>query len=158
MSSHAESGHAAHDASHTPAHYIKIWAVLLVLLVVSVTGPMLGIRTVTLATAFGIACVKAFLVVKHFMHLTVERKVAQYAIAGCAALMLLFFFAVAPDVMSHVGTNWENVGAANMKHQIEASEHHHAGAEGAAASEHAGGAAAGEHAGAEAAPAAEPTH
>jgi caa(3)-type oxidase subunit IV len=133
-SSHAEAGHMgsgsgdtghedhSHDPNHQPAHYIKIWAILLGLLAVSVTGPMLGIRTVTLIAAFGIACVKAFLVIKHFMHLTVEKKVAQYAIAGCFGMMLLFFMAVAPDVMRHLGTNWQNRGASNMKHVIEQSE------------------------------------
>ena len=38
---------------------------------VSVVGPMLGIRAVTLITAFGIALVKAYLVAKNFMHLNV---------------------------------------------------------------------------------------
>lgn len=137
MSSNAETDHD-HD-SHSPAHYIKIWAVLVVLLVVSVTGPMREIRSITLITAFGIACVKAFLVIKHFMHLTVERKVAQYAIGGCFALMLLFFFAVAPDVMKHIGTNWENHGAYNMKRVIAESEarsaHHEGGGQEGAAHE-----------------------
>lgn len=155
MSSHAESEHAGD--SHSPAHYVKIWAILLVLLVISVAGPMLEIRSVTLITAFGIACVKAFLVVKHFMHLTVEKKVAQYAIGGCLALMVLFFFAIAPDVMSHIGINWENRGAANMKHVIEESERrsaeHGAGGHEAAAG-HEGAAAGHEGAAAEAAPAA----
>ena len=152
MSSHAESEHAGD--SHSPAHYIKIWAILLVLLVISVTGPMLGIRSITLITAFGIACVKAFLVVKHFMHLTVEKKVAQYAIAGCLALMILFFFAVAPDVMKHIGTNWENQGAANMKHVIEESERRSAEHEGGAHEGAAHEGAAHEAAATEAAPAA----
>lgn len=134
MSSHAESNHdAGHGDSHSPAHYVKIWGVLLVLLAVSVAGPMLEIRVITLITAFGVACVKAFLVIKHFMHLTVEKKVAQYAIAGCFALMVLFFFAVAPDVMKHIGTNWENQSAKNMRTVIEASEHHEVPAAGHAA-------------------------
>jgi caa(3)-type oxidase subunit IV len=124
-SSHDAAGHAAHDESHSPRHYVKIWAVLVVLLVVSVTGPMLGIRWVTLLTAFGIAFVKAFLVVKHFMHLTVEKKVAQYAIGACLALMVLFFFAISPDILKHFGDNWENRGAANMKAVIAASEKRH---------------------------------
>lgn len=141
MSSHADSENAAHhDESHSPAHYIKIWAILVVLLGVSVAGPMLGIRVVTLITAFGIACVKAYMVIKHFMHLTVERKVAQYAIWGCFTLMILFFFAVAPDVMKHIGANWENHAAVNMKTVIEASEKHHEELEAAEGGGHAEGA------------------
>ncbi len=41
------------EHSHHP-NYVKIWAVLVILLVVSVLGPMLGIKAVTLITAFGI--------------------------------------------------------------------------------------------------------
>ena len=44
---------------HDHTHYIRIWAILCALLVVSVAGPMVGIRFVTLVTAFGIAIVKA---------------------------------------------------------------------------------------------------
>ena len=54
-----QAAHANHDQ-----HYIRIWQVLLVLLVISVLGPMLEIQTVTLVTAFGIAVVKAYLVAK----------------------------------------------------------------------------------------------
>ena len=50
----------AHEhASHSPGHYVKIWGILLVLFVISVCGPMIGIRVITLITAFGIAVVKA---------------------------------------------------------------------------------------------------
>ena len=38
------------EHTHHP-NYVKIWAVLLVLLIVSVIGPMFGIRVVTLITA-----------------------------------------------------------------------------------------------------------
>ena len=121
---------------------------MVVLLVVSVTGPMLGIRAVTLATAFGIAVVKAYLVAKNFMHLDVERRLVVYILVTCLSLMLLFFFAVSPDVMKHIGANWENVGALNMQKMVEQSEpKEEEGGEGEHASE-------GEHA-AEAAPAIE---
>ena len=59
---------------HDHTHYIRIWAILCALLVVSVAGPMVGIRFVTLVTAFGIAIVKAYLVCSHFMHLNIEKK------------------------------------------------------------------------------------
>ena len=54
-STHAASpgapGHG-HEA-HGERHYVKIWAILCVLLAVSIIGPMFGIRLVTLVTAFG---------------------------------------------------------------------------------------------------------
>ena len=105
MSDHAHAD--AHSDAHSPAHYVRIWALLLALLVVSVAGPMLGVMWVTLVTAFGIAVVKAYLVAKHFMHVNVEQRFVTYALLTSLVFMLLFFAAVAPDVMKPDGTRWE---------------------------------------------------
>ena len=116
MSSHSDSHTDAPDASHAEHHhpnYVKIWAILVVLLVVSVTGPMLEIRIITLLTAFGIAIIKAYLVAKHFMHLDIERPVVVKLLFVCLGLMLLFFTALSPDIMKHWGANWTNVSAKN---------------------------------------------
>lgn len=102
--------------AHSKEHYIKIWMVLVGLLVVSVVGPMAEILILTLITAFGIALVKAYLVVVHFMHLTVDKKFVSYMLATCLAFMLLLFAFVAPDVMNHHGTNWENHAAKQETH------------------------------------------
>jgi len=101
---HAEHGH--HDHSK---HYIKVWAILLVLLAISVAGPELEIQIVTLITAFGIAIVKAYMVMKEFMHLNVEKPVVHWFLATALVFMVLLFAAVAPDVMKHEGTNWERI-------------------------------------------------
>ena len=87
--------------------YIKIWGILVVLLVLSVIGPMAEIRVLTLLTAFGIALVKAFLVAKHFMHINIERQYILYMMVTCLVFVLLFFAGTAPDVMRASGTNWE---------------------------------------------------
>ncbi len=100
--------------SHGPKHYIRIWAILCVLLVVSVTGPMLEIRVVTLVTAFGIAVVKAYLVAANFMHLNVEKRLAVYILTTVLVLMFLFFAGTAPDVMKLDGNNWEKPGVKAM--------------------------------------------
>ena len=92
---------------HSIQHYVKVWAILLALLVVSIVGPMFEIQVVTLITAFGIAIVKAAMVVRNFMHLPVERKFITYIVSTCLVFMLLFYAAVAPDVMKSTGTNWE---------------------------------------------------
>ena len=76
------------------------------LLVVSVVGPMFGIKWLTLITAFGIACVKAYLVAKNFMHINVEPRFVAYLIITVLVFMLLFFAGVAPDVMKHEGAGW----------------------------------------------------
>jgi caa(3)-type oxidase subunit IV len=113
-SDHGHShGHDAHhhDGAHGPSHYIRIWVVLLVLLVISITGPMLEIPAVTLVTAFGIAGVKAFLVMKHFMHLDRELPLVRYILTTSVVFMIMFFAATAVDVMNHEGARWTNDAA-----------------------------------------------
>jgi len=120
MSVPSTGEHAA--AHHT--NYVKIWAILLVLLAVSLAGPELGIRSVTLMTAFGIAVVKAYLVAKHFMHLDIERRFVVQLLTVCLGLMLLLFVATAPDIMKHWGANWRNDSAKNAN--IPEAAHHEA--------------------------------
>ena len=79
--------------------YVKTWAWLLVLLVISILGPELGIKSVTLITAFGIAIVKAYIVANKFMHLNIERKYISYMLIAMLLMVILFFYGVAPDVM-----------------------------------------------------------
>lgn len=90
---------------HHP-NYFRIWAALVVLLAISIAGPFLGIRIVTLITAFGIAIVKAYLVARNFMHLNVEKRFAVYLLCTVLAFMGLLFSGVAPDVMKFEGTRW----------------------------------------------------
>jgi caa(3)-type oxidase subunit IV len=122
---------AHHDEHHEHPNYVKVWAVLLVLLVVSVLGPMIEIQAVTLITAFGIAVVKAYLVAKNFMHINVEPKYVAYLMATMLVFMLLFFAGTAPDVMKFEGSNWvkpEVVQAPSGHgdtHGAEASDEHH---------------------------------
>jgi caa(3)-type oxidase subunit IV len=97
----------AHAAEHTHPNYVKIWAILVALLVVSVAGPFIGIKIVTLITAFGIAIVKAYLVAKNFMHINIEKRFIPYIVLTVLVFMLLFFAGVAPDVMKKDGTQWE---------------------------------------------------
>lgn len=105
------AGHAHHGEHHTPAHYKKIWALLCVLLVVSVLGPELEIQVVTLVTAFGIAGVKAYMVIKHFMHLDEEPPVIWYILITGIAFMFMMFAALSVDIMNHDGARWTNVAA-----------------------------------------------
>jgi caa(3)-type oxidase subunit IV len=93
------------EHSHHP-NYVRIYVILLVLLGVSVIGPEFGIRWVTLVTAFGIAVWKAYLVAKNFMHLSFAPRFVGYLVATTLLFMLLFFAAVAPDVMKQEGSGW----------------------------------------------------
>jgi len=124
---HAHGGHGEHG--HTD--YITIWKYLVMLLVASVVGPMFGIKVVTLLTAFGIALVKAYLVVKYFMHLPLERRHVSYFVATALVFMFIFYAGVSGDVMNHTGRNWSNVAAKQeteraLKH-IQAHPHGHDG-------------------------------
>jgi caa(3)-type oxidase subunit IV len=100
--------HAAHAEAHH-INYVRIWQILLVLLVVSVLGPLLEIKIVTLITAFGIAVVKAYLVAKNFMHLNVQPRYVVYILGTALVFMLLFYAGTAGDVMKHAGDNWHKV-------------------------------------------------
>ncbi len=97
--------------NHEHPNYVKIWAILLVLLIISVIGPELGIRALTLITAFGIAVVKALMVAKYFMHLNIEKKYVVYLFVTCLALMGVMVAGISPDVLKHEGQHWENVAA-----------------------------------------------
>ena len=146
----AESGHDGHDGHdghgehHDVSFYYKTYAALVVLFIVSVVGPYIGeitgIQSITLVTAFGIAVVKAGLVIRNFMHLNVEKAFVHYFLITSIAFMFLFFFAVAPDVMNHEGSRWENVAAKSwIEKQAayeEANAGHHGGGHGDA---HGGG-------------------
>ena len=98
MSAHA---HAEH---HT--NYVKIWAILVGLLVVSVVGPMLGHPVLTLITAFGIALIKAYLVAKNFMHLNVQKPIVHWALGIALIFMVLLYAGVMPDVGRGSGERW----------------------------------------------------
>ena len=113
MAEHTEhtGGDHGHDDHGHHIDYKKIYIILLVLLVISVAGPFLEILWVTLITAFGIAIVKATLVVQNFMHLKIERQIAKWMLAASLLLMFLLYAGVSPDVMEHEGANWENIAA-----------------------------------------------
>jgi caa(3)-type oxidase subunit IV len=110
-------------SEHSTKHYVMIWAILLVLLAISVVGPMAEIKILTLVTAFGIAVVKAYLVARNFMHLNIERRYVSYLLVTGIALMVLLFIFIAPDVMKHEGQNWDNKAAKeSVKRATEAAE------------------------------------
>ena len=92
--------------SHAHPNYVKIWYWLLVLLVISIVGPMLEIPLLTIITAFGIASVKAYLVAAYFMHLKFEKKIVWFLLILSICLLCVFFFGTAPDLMMTDGDQW----------------------------------------------------
>ena len=98
-------------SGHHDVNYKKIYFTLLFLLVISIIGPEFGIVWVTLVTAFGIAVVKAYLVIENFMHLRWEKRLMKWLLTSSLVVMALMFFGIAPDVMKHEGRNWVNEAA-----------------------------------------------
>jgi len=121
-----------HGGHHT--NYKKIYFTLLALLVVSVLGPFAGILIVTLITAFGIAVVKASMVIRNFMHLKDEKRLMVWMLTSSLILMALMFAGLSVDILNHEGRNWENLAArAAIERGIEGPEG--AGEEGGEAGE-----------------------
>ena len=94
------------SGAYAHPNYVKIWIWLLVLLAISIAGPMLEIPSITIITAFGIAIVKAFLVAANFMHLKFEKKIIWFLLIMSLCLLGVFFFGTAPDVMMTEGDQW----------------------------------------------------
>ncbi|MFO0597815.1 MAG: cytochrome C oxidase subunit IV family protein [Myxococcaceae bacterium] len=129
------------DAKHEDhsKHYIKIWVALLVLLMVSLVPALvaqqmhLNITGIVVTTAFAVAFVKAYLVIKHFMHLTVEKKYVGFLMLTMLAFMLVFVGGVSPDVMKHEGQRWSNDAAKKVVEdglmEEKSGEEHHGGEE-----------------------------
>ncbi|MEB2285398.1 MAG: hypothetical protein B6D46_01025 [Polyangiaceae bacterium UTPRO1] len=100
MSSEAVHADRAHPS------YVRIYLALLVLLAISLLGPMFGHPIVTLVTAFGIAIVKATMVAAYFMHLNIEERYVWYILFVMLGFVLVMFAGIAPDVMLPAGQNW----------------------------------------------------
>lgn len=111
----ADAGHGHHE-DHS-AHYKKIWVILLVLLLVSLVPALVAqqmnmhITGIVVTVAFAVAFAKAYLVIKHFMHLTVEKRYIGFLMLTMLAFMLVFIGGVSPDVMKHEGQRWTNDAA-----------------------------------------------
>lgn len=97
-----------HQSEHAHPNYVKIWLILTGLLVISVLGPMIEIKAITLITAFGIAIVKALMVAAYFMHLNVEKRYIWWLFFAMLAFVVVLFYGLAPDIMNDKGVNWTN--------------------------------------------------
>jgi caa(3)-type oxidase subunit IV len=133
---HGDPAHGHHDEAAHIKRYTQIYFILLALFLVSVAGPfvgaLVGSKALVLATAFGIALIKAYLVCANFMHLNIEKRYITYLLTTTIVFVFLFFAGVSPDVMEHRGRNWENVSANHETERAlkadaeagEAGEHH----------------------------------
>jgi caa(3)-type oxidase subunit IV len=95
MTDHAESPAPA----HTGPGYVSIWVWLIVLLAAGMLVFEVHLsKTTALLLVFGIALVKAYLVVRHYMHLK-DVPPALYAIAGVPVLLAIaMVLSLFPDI------------------------------------------------------------
>ncbi|MDP6450166.1 MAG: cytochrome C oxidase subunit IV family protein [Lentisphaeria bacterium] len=84
---------------HGHVNYIRIWAILLVLLIVSLGIGMIGYQFFAVWMIITIAIVKALMVTAYYMHLLWEPKWLWLTV-GFALLCLIFLFlGVFPDIL-----------------------------------------------------------
>ena len=90
----------------SPSHtkwYIAIWAILLVFLFVSIALSHLPNVYVMNGIVFTIAFVKAFLVMRHFMHLKMEPWLITILVLAAVGTLVVLLIGVSPDVTFHAG-------------------------------------------------------
>ena len=121
MSEHAHAEHGHEDHSD---HYRSVFKWLLIFFAISFVGPLLADFFVedfglphtigfifTMITAFGVAFLKARLVIVHFMHLPKEKPYISYILQTTLVLIAIFIAGVMVDVLAHEGQNWTNESA-----------------------------------------------
>ena len=67
---------------------------------------MLGIRAITLITAFGIALIKTYIIAAEFIHLKVEKRITTLIILSIIIIILIFYFNITPNIMKTSGQHW----------------------------------------------------
>ncbi len=103
--------------SHTGPGYVTIWVFLVVLLGAGFLVFEMGFsKTTAILLIFGIAVVKAYLVIRHYMHLKAVPPML-YAIAG---VPLILAIAMVLALMPDIGHNYRpSLPAAGAEHAAE---------------------------------------
>jgi caa(3)-type oxidase subunit IV len=121
---HAGTGHDDHGHHDHTAHYFSVFKLLVIFFLISFIGPFIadfmtesmGVPHIvgfllTMTTAFGVAFLKARLVIVHFMHLPQEKPYVSYMLQTCLVLIAIFIAGVMVDVLNYEGQNWSNDAA-----------------------------------------------
>ena len=82
----------------THPNYLAIWAILLVLLGMSLTLGHIPNAALSGTLIFGIAVVKIALVMRYFMHMKFEPWLLAMLLIGALLCVLALFIGVLPDV------------------------------------------------------------
>ncbi len=84
---------------HGHPNYVLTWAGLVALLVVSLAAASMGHKGLALLVIFGIAAIKAGMVVANFMHLRYEPRLMLGIVIFGLFVGLAFFLGVYPDIV-----------------------------------------------------------
>ena len=84
--------------AHAHPNYVKVWVWLLILLAISIAGPILEVPWITIATAFGIAVIKTFIVAANFMHLKFEKRTLGMIALTPLVICTFLMFMLVPDL------------------------------------------------------------
>lgn len=83
----------------TVSNIIKIWGILIALLALSITlGELKDARLATILI-FGIATIKAYLVLMYYMGLKWEPRFISFILFSALAFMMVLFFYLVPDIV-----------------------------------------------------------
>ena len=102
--SHADHGHADHDDHGEHAHgitgYILVFVALMVLLVATVLVAYVHLGAFNVPVAYGIATLKAILILWFFMHLNEQTRLVQVFAFASFAWLLIFLIMMSGDYMT----------------------------------------------------------
>ncbi len=82
---------------------IQLWVALLVMLFVSLAIGELASPFIATLAVFGVAIIKAFIVLYYYMGMKEEPKFLIWSMAGATVLMIMLFFILWPDIVAVYG-------------------------------------------------------
>lgn len=82
----------------TTTYYI-VFGLLIGLLTISIPVTIYGSGTVGSLIVYGVAASKAYLVLRHYMHLNIEPRFITIILVGCFLAIVYMFFLLYPDVV-----------------------------------------------------------
>jgi cytochrome c oxidase subunit 4 len=95
-----------HEHQHTAAStYVIVWAALLAMLVASIALGRVPNHYLMNVLVFGVAIVKALLVVRYFMGVRFEPWLVTIILLVSVFFLIVLFVGVAPDVSLRTGWN-----------------------------------------------------
>ena len=89
------------DGRHPP--YVKIWVALVILLIGSLGAASVGAKRTAVSLIFGLAAIKAFLVISYYMHLRFEPRWLRVLLPCVVGLIVVLFVALIPDIVHVYG-------------------------------------------------------